>query len=210
MNRFCKTAFLIFGLALQGAAGGMALAQSPDPFEDDALTCEEMRKYPEQIFFRKHRPGVRRRLARRGRLWLQGKPGRAPLFATARQPYRCHPRCAAMALPGNHGLCLGEVLCARFVEGRFCPAPLPAGGRGRGGAQTKSRRQAQVFRGVVAAKLLQLSIAPGVPFGVRQSPAETLGALPSEIPLSGSESQGRGPARLGDLHGSSVRGFFVW
>ncbi len=54
MNRFCKTAFLIFGLALlaalQGAAGGMALAQSPDPFADKALTCEEMRRYPEKIF----------------------------------------------------------------------------------------------------------------------------------------------------------------
>lgn len=49
MKRSCKAVVLGLGLVLQGTAG-TALAQSPDPFADKVLTCEEMRRHPEKIF----------------------------------------------------------------------------------------------------------------------------------------------------------------
>lgn len=50
MIRFRKTAFWILGLALP--CGGEALAQAPNPFVRETLTCQEMREHPTEIFSR--------------------------------------------------------------------------------------------------------------------------------------------------------------
>lgn len=49
MDRFCKVIFLSLGLAF---LGGAAMAQAPNPFVRETITCEEMRKHPSEVFSR--------------------------------------------------------------------------------------------------------------------------------------------------------------
>ena len=172
MNRFCKTAFLILGLALAGAAAGRALAQSPDPFADDALTWRRDEEIPEQIFFGSIDLGSGAGSPAEVDYGCKEGLGELPFLRRLAsltdairgvQRWPCH---------GTRTFASARYYGFDLLKAGFAPSLFPAGGRGRGGAHRESGRKAQVFRDVnVRRKLLQFSIAQGVPFRVRQSPA---------------------------------------